>query len=580
MDNYRKTKSQLVHELNELQQRLAVLEAAEAAHQLQTAALAASQREYEALVNSIDGIVWEFDLAAKQFTFVSQQAERLLGYPIGRWFADPNFWLEHVHPDDRAWVTQLNAQGTQAGRRYELEYRLMSADQRTVWVRSLISILADGDRALRQRAITVDISARKRTQQSLDRHVKGLMALYETSLAVQTHTDLHSVLGTIVQRAVKLVDVHSGGLFLATADQQHLQLVVTHHLPEKAIGQQIQIGEGLAGRVAQSGKPLMVHDYASWAGRATFFRAAATHRVMGLPLTVDGKVIGVLVVIDTAKVGSFDDEEMRLLSLFAEQAAVAIEKARLYEQAQLEVAERRRVEEALRQALAELQSQTEELHAFAHTVAHDLKNPVALLLGYAELLEQSVDAEQMELSSLAHSIAVAGEKMNTIIEELMLLSGLRDVDVQMEPLGNMGQLVAEAQQHLTSLIEKHRAHLIVPAAWPTAIGYGPWVEEVWVNYLSNALKYGGDPPRVELGAALLDESVRFWVRDHGPGLSPEQQSRLFIPFERLDQVELKGHGLGLSIVRRIVEKMGGQVGVESEVGAGSSFFFTLPCASV
>jgi two-component system sensor histidine kinase/response regulator len=108
--------------------------------------------------------------------------------------------------------------------------------------------------------------------------------------------------------------------------------------------------------------------------------------------------------------------------------------------------------------------------------------------------------------------------------------------------------------------------------------------------MSNALKYGGQPPRVELGAHLLpsvpsddgeEEKGRmgcFWIRDNGRGLTPEEQARLFTPFTRLDQVSAKGHGLGLSIVRRIVEKMGGQVGVESQVGEGSTFSFTLPLA--
>jgi signal transduction histidine kinase len=124
------------------------------------------------------------------------------------------------------------------------------------------------------------------------------------------------------------------------------------------------------------------------------------------------------------------------------------------------------------------------------------------------------------------------------------------------------------------------------------MGYAPWVEEVWVNYLSNAIKYGGKPPQVELSATLFSTScasggemrenmVYFWVRDNGDGLTPDDQARLFTPFTRLDQIRARGHGLGLSIVRRIVEKLGGQVGVQStgEPGQGSTFFFTLPAAS-
>jgi signal transduction histidine kinase len=106
------------------------------------------------------------------------------------------------------------------------------------------------------------------------------------------------------------------------------------------------------------------------------------------------------------------------------------------------------------------------------------------------------------------------------------------------------------------------------------------VEEVWVNYISNAIKYGGasgQTPRVELGATPLDAGfVRFWVRDNGRGLSPADQARLFTQFERLNQARATGHGLGLSIVKRIVEKLGGQVAVSSTIGAGSEFSFTLP----
>ncbi|MBN2002466.1 MAG: HAMP domain-containing histidine kinase [Anaerolineae bacterium] len=128
------------------------------------------------------------------------------------------------------------------------------------------------------------------------------------------------------------------------------------------------------------------------------------------------------------------------------------------------------------------------------------------------------------------------------------------------------------------------AEVVLPDQWPQALGYGPWVEEVWVNYISNALKYGGKPSELELGATVIAPSpdrpgapvVRFWVADNGAGIAPEAQGRLFTPFERVSQVRATGHGLGLSIVRRIVEKLGGQVGVESAVGQGSTFWFTLP----
>jgi signal transduction histidine kinase len=143
----------------------------------------------------------------------------------------------------------------------------------------------------------------------------------------------------------------------------------------------------------------------------------------------------------------------------------------------------------------------------------------------------------------------------------------------------MGRIVSEAQQRLTYMIREYEAELILPGRWPEALGYAPWVEQVWANYMSNAIKYGGIPPRLQLGATeRSDGAVRFWIRDNGPGLSAEEQAQLFTPFTRLDQARATGHGLGLSIVRRIVTRLGGQVGVESEgvSGQGSTFYFTLP----
>jgi signal transduction histidine kinase len=127
------------------------------------------------------------------------------------------------------------------------------------------------------------------------------------------------------------------------------------------------------------------------------------------------------------------------------------------------------------------------------------------------------------------------------------------------------------------LIDEMQAEIVLPDVWPKAMGYSPWIEEVWVNYLSNGVKYGGQPPHLELGARVQNDGfVRFWVSDSGPGISPEDQTRLFTPFTQLEQVRVTGHGLGLSIVRRIVEKLGGEASVESEVGKGSTFSFTLP----
>jgi PAS domain S-box-containing protein len=245
-----------------------------------------------------------------------------------------------------------------------------------------------------------------------------------------------------------------------------------------------------------------------------------------------------------------------------------------------DITERKRAEDALRQRTLELQARNEELDAFAHTVAHDLKNPLGLIMGFAEVVEdRHATMSPQELQKHLHSIGRNARKMSNIIDELLLLAGVRKMDIQVEPL-DMAAILDQAQERLADMIEQYEAEIALPseAAWPEALGYGPWVEEVWVNYLSNAIKYGGQPPRIELGAATQpDGMVRFWVRDNGPGLTSEEQAQLFVPFTQLAQIRVEGYGLGLSIVRRIVAKLGGQVGVESDgvPGLGSTFHFTL-----
>jgi len=152
---------------------------------------------------------------------------------------------------------------------------------------------------------------------------------------------------------------------------------------------------------------------------------------------------------------------------------------------------------------------------------------------------------------------------------------------------DMGQIIQDGLVRLENIIYEYQAEIRLPQSpWPRANGYAPWIEEVWANYLSNAIYYGGRPPILQLGCDDLGDHVRFWVKDNGPGISAEDQANLFVEFGRLSTTRLSGHGLGLSIVKRIVEKLGGVVGVVSEranpeqseglEGQGSLFFFTLP----
>ncbi len=285
------------------------------------------------------------------------------------------------------------------------------------------------------------------------------------------------------------------------------------------------------------------------------------------PLAAQERVLGTL-TIESEQSHIWTPEHVNTVAQVAAMLSVAIQQVQL--------------RTLLERHTVELEAQNAELDAFAHTVAHDLRNPLVSLIGYGTLLQERAHRRTpAELAELAGYVVQSGRKMNSIIDELLLLASVRGMDqIQVEPL-DMDELIEQARYRLRHLIEEYHPDIVLPDRWPSALGYGPWVEEVWVNYFSNAIKYGGTPPRVEFGAdppftAPDSQWVRFWVCDNGRGLTPEQHTQLFTPFEQLGQVRAQGHGLGLSIVKRIVERLGGRVGVESELGQGCRFYFTLP----
>lgn len=230
----------------------------------------------------------------------------------------------------------------------------------------------------------------------------------------------------------------------------------------------------------------------------------------------------------------------------------------------------------------ELIAMNQELNAFAHTVAHDLKNPLGNMAGYADLLYD--DFEEMspaDVKDRLERIRRAAQQASRIIDELLLLAEVRERDIQTGVV-DMQTTVKKARARLENMLEACDAELYIPDEMPPALGYAPWVEEMWTNYISNSIKYGGQPPRIDIGATPdATGYVRFWVRDNGPGISTADQAQLFREFTRLAATsQQEGTGLGLSIVQRIARRLGGQVGVESQPGQGSLFYFTLPAPQV
>jgi GAF domain-containing protein len=415
-----------------------------------------------------------------------------------------------------------------------------------------------------------EVVERLQAEDALRRRTRELAMLNRASQAFTSTLNLDRVLATVLEAVRRLLGVVAASVWLA--DPESGEMICRQSVgPQSEVvrGWRLRQGRGIAGWVAQVGESLIVPDVLAderYFEQVDRRAGGALRSILTVPLRIQDDVIGVLQVAD-AGIDRFRPEDLTLIEPLAVSAAIAIDNARLVD--------------ALRQRTAELEERNEELDAFAHTVAHDLKSPLAHMVSFAEALDEFYDTlPDEELRRYLHTISRNGHKMSNIIDELLLLTSTRKMEKVDVDVLDMKHIVARVRQRLDYMIAEYQAEIVFPNAWPTSLGYGPWIEEVWANYMSNALKYGGQPPRMELGSTVqMDGMMRFWVRDNGPGLTTEEQTRLFTPFTRFDQVRAKGHGLGLSIVRRIVERLDGEVGVESTPGQGSEFFFTLPSAS-
>jgi PAS domain S-box-containing protein len=431
-------------------------------------------------------------------------------------------------------------------------------------------------------AIKEDITERKKAEGALRHYMERLEILHEIDQSVLAAQLPETVAVAAIHRIQRLIPCHRV-MVLALGESGHPSLLAAASSGESGSVSDLDgYQEMLDQRPLGSGMVQGCEDLAELASRTPLQEQLSLNGMrsyVAVPLFIQSELVGTL-ILESTQPKAFSADHIAIAMEVAASLAVTIRQARLYERAQQEIAERVQAEEILRQHTGELEARNAELDAFAHTVAHDLKNPVSSVVGYADVLMRNYDTlPDAVREEFLDVITRNSRKMASIIDELLLLSSVRGMGkVEMHPL-EMGRIVAEARGRLLHLIEEHEGEIQLPNSWPVAMGYGPWVEAVWANFISNALKYGGHPPRVQLGSSVLPSGwIRFWVRDNGPGLSAEEQIRLFTPFERLHMVRAQGHGLGLSIVQRIVKKLGGQVGVESGgmAGEGCEFYFTLP----
>ncbi len=402
---------------------------------------------------------------------------------------------------------------------------------------------------------------------------RNLTLLTRAAQLFTSTLDLDQVISQLVQAITEVVITEGSSVWLWDGEYAGHLVCAAMYLDGKNIspGQlRLSPGAGVVGWVANHAQPVNVSDASSdprFANAVDLQTGYTTKSILAVPLITRNEVIGVLELVNKRE-GYFDEREVELAETLAAYAANAIENARLM----ASVSHQRDL----------LERQNEALDAFAHSVAHDLKNPLTLIVGYADMLrEDSASLSEPVIQESLNTIFEYGIKMSSIVDALLMLANVGFGEpVECQPV-DMGLTVQAVFRRIEHMIREYEAEVIAPEFWPAALGYSTWLEEVWYNYLSNGLKYGGRPPRLELGYDELEEGkIRFWVQDNGPGLELENPLTLFQPQPRRQRTRSsQGHGLGLSIVQRIIDRLGGSVGVESMVDQGSRFSFTLPRAA-
>ncbi|TET54533.1 MAG: GAF domain-containing sensor histidine kinase, partial [Anaerolineales bacterium] len=362
----------------------------------------------------------------------------------------------------------------------------------------------------------------------------------DISRAAGSKLDLKELAREVVRLIHRRLDVQYVGLYyldqsgecvsqLASAGRTSRRAAKTSHTVE--VGAPCAIGQCLAQRKA-------VVSTAKGSEDPNRDLLPGTRSALALPLLRGGKAVGAL-SIQSRKADGLGERDISALQVLADQLAVAVENARLREQIEREIVERKRAQETLQERTIELEELTTELDAFAHTVAHDLKTPISAQVLLSSMLETNLrDMSLEKVHARLARITQAGFTMTAIIDSLLLLSSVRSEKVDSVPI-DMSEVLPNALGRLSDLVAERGAEIVVADKWPLVLGHVPWVEEIWVNYLSNALKHGRQTsenvtPRVELGFDEPDDSiVRFRVVDNGPGIDPEQQAVLFAPFNRL-----------------------------------------------
>jgi signal transduction histidine kinase len=392
-----------------------------------------------------------------------------------------------------------------------------------------------------------------------------IAAVNEIGIAINRTLDLNVIQRVIAKQAKWLLDFEHCSVCLQEDASWRL---TTLFGPEEAPNQDWLAIENV-GRALKTNQPQLIR-----AGSPSPFLSQYMSQII-IPLVADENILGTI-NFATNKAGGYTQDDMRIGYMLALQLAAAIRNARNFE-------ELRKTRDALSKYATELEARNQELDAFSHTIAHDLKSPLNAISLKSELISfQFRDILPEEAKAYARGIHQGAMKMNEMIDQLLWLARLRNIQETVKPI-DAAPVVSAALGRFTPVLETNRIAVEVGPQIPPALGHAQWLEEIFANLISNAIKYMGKDnpePRITIRGTCDGKIVRYEVEDTGIGIKLENQAKLFEMFTRVNAIQVEGLGLGLSIVHRMVTKLSGQVGVHSIEGKGSTFWFTLPAANL
>jgi GAF domain-containing protein len=409
----------------------------------------------------------------------------------------------------------------------------------------------------------------------LTRSVDELKALGEVGQAVSSTLDLETVLRTIVSRAAQLAGMDGGSIWEYDEEREEFHLHATDRLPDKLVEvlrtTPIKKGEGALGRLALTGEPVEIRDFVDDSSYQSRLREVLIRTgfrsVLAAPLLREGHLLGALAV-NRRVPGGFDPQIVELLKTFASQSALAIQNARLF----------REIEHKSR----ELEAASRHKSEFLTNMSHELRTPLNAIIGFSEVLSERMfgDINEKQAEYLS-DILESGKHLLSLINDILDLSKIEAGRMELEPtdfdlpgaIENTMILVRERADRRGIALGR-----AVDERLGTIRGDERKVKQVLLNLLSNALKFTPEGGRIDVKAGLRDGVAEVAVTDTGVGIAPEDQQAVFEEFRQVGSSarKIEGTGLGLAISRKFIQLHGGTIRLDSEIGKGSTFTFTLP----